>query len=149
MREYILSVIGAAVLSSFASMLSPSGWRKYIGVITGLVVISCIISPLSRLSRADLFKGFGYIENNEEYSLDMQEEIIRGEFSERIGEDISKRLFDEYGIKVSAAAGIKINEKYEIEGIEKIVIKGGRLNAAQKKRICEVYGVGEDDIENE
>lgn len=149
MKEYILSIIGAAVLSSFSSMLSPDKWRKYIGVITGLVVISCIISPLSKFSKTDLFKGFEYIENNEQYSQNMQKEIILEEMSENIGKDISKRLLDEYGISVTAAAAVSINENNEICGIEKIRVKGARLTKTQKARLCEVYGVSEGDIKDE
>ncbi len=149
MKEYILSIIGAAVLSSFASMLSPDKWRKYIGVVTGLVVISCIIAPIAKFSKADMFKGFEYIETGADYGYEMQEEIIREEMSKSIGEDISKRLYDEFGIKVTAAASVAINEKNEITGIEKIKIKGGRLTSAQIIRLCEVYGVKEEAIVSE
>lgn len=149
MREYILSITAAAVLSSFAAILSPDKWRKYISVITGLVVISCIISPLSKFSKNDLFNGFEYIENNESYSLDMQKEIIIEELQKSIGDDISKRLFDEYGISVNAFAEITINDNNEITGIKKITVKGAKLTPMQKSRLCTIYGISEDDIKNE
>lgn len=149
MKEYILSIIGAAVLSSFASILSPDRWRKYISVITGLVIISCIVSPLSKLSKTNPFNGFEYIENNEKYTIDMQREIILEEMSAEIGRDISKRLADEYGISVSAAAEITINESGKITGIKKIIIRGAKLTSAQKARLCEIYGINGDDIKDE
>lgn len=149
MREYILSITGAAVLSSFASMLSPENQRKYIGVITGLVIISCIISPLSKFSKSDLFKGFDYIENHDEYTYDMQKEILLDELSKSISRDVTERLSDEYGISVNAAVSVSVNDNGEINGINEIRIGGAHLTKSQKARLCEVYGIREENIKNE
>lgn len=149
MKEYILSIIGAAVLSSFAAMLSPEKQRKYIGVITGLVIISCIVSPISKLTGTELFGGFEYIEDCEKYTYDMQKEMIIEELNESIGEDVSKRLSEEYGINAAADVSVSVNENNEIDGITEIRIGGASLTNAQKARLCEVYGIREDKIKNE
>lgn len=149
MKTYILTIIGAAVLSSFASVLSPDKWRKYVGVITGLVIISCIIAPVAKISKTDLFSGFEAIENSEEYSKNLQKEIIEEELAKRVGEDISSRLKNEFGINVTAKVTININDNNEITGIEQIRLKGDKLSAPAVARLCEVYGVNEDKIKNE
>lgn len=149
MKTYILTIIGAAVLSSFASMLAPDKWRKYVGVITGLVIISCIIAPIAKITKTDLFSGFDAIENAEEYSVNLQEEMIKEELSKRVGEDIAARLEREFNIKASARVQININENHEITGIEKIHIKGDHLTPAATARLCEIYGVSSDKVKNE
>lgn len=149
MKEYVLSIIGAAVLSSFAAMLSPEKQRKYIGVITGLVIISCIVSPISKLIGTELFGGFEYIEDYEKYTYDMQKEMIIEELNESIGKDVSKRLSEEYKINAAAEVSVSVNENNEIDGINEIRIGGVRLTTAQKARLCEVYGIREDKIKNE
>ena len=45
MKEYIITIIGATLLSAMAGIIAPEKWRSYVQVITGLVIISCIISP--------------------------------------------------------------------------------------------------------
>ena len=134
MKTYILTIIGAAVLSSFASMLAPDKWRKYVG---------------AKITKTDLFSGFDAIENAEEYSVNLQEEMIKEELSKRVGEDIAARLESEFNIKASARVQININENHEITGIEKIHIKGDHLTPAATARLCEIYGVSSDKVKNE
>ena len=149
MKTYILTITGAAVLSSFASVLTPEKWRKYTGIITGLVIISCVAAPLAKLSKTDLFSGFEAIENEEEYSRSLQTEIVKEELEKRIGNDIETRLNTEFGITVSAGVSVVINENNEITGIEKIVISGKRLTKTASARLCEIYGRSEDKIRYE
>ena len=40
-----ITIIGATLLSAMAGIIAPEKWRSYVQVITGLVIISCIISP--------------------------------------------------------------------------------------------------------
>ena len=49
MKSYIITVIGAALLSALAEIISPEKWRGYVKIITGLVVISSIIAPAAGL----------------------------------------------------------------------------------------------------
>jgi len=46
MKEYIITIIGATLLSAMAGIIAPEKWRSYVQVITGLVIISCIIGTL-------------------------------------------------------------------------------------------------------
>mgnify|MGYP004589445475 FL=1 len=149
MRAYILTVIGAAVLSSFASILTPDKWRKYVGVITGLVIISCIIAPISRLTKADLFSGFGAIEESEQYSENLRKRIVREELEKRVGEDLSARLLNEFNADVRSEVKISINENNEITGISSVRIKGIKPDERITARICEIYGLSEDKISYE
>lgn len=143
MKTYILTIIGAAVLASFASMLSPDTWRKYVGVITGLVIISCIVAPVAKFSKTDLFSGFEAIEDTEDYNKNLQLEIVKDEMEKRIEEDISQRLKNEFGMEVSPKVEIGVNENGEIEGVKEIRIKGAMLPDAVIRRLCEIYGVSE------
>ena len=49
MKEYIITIIGATLLSAMAGIIAPEKWRSYVQVITGLVIISCIISPVTAI----------------------------------------------------------------------------------------------------
>ncbi len=149
MRAYILTVIGAAVLSSFASILTPDKWRKYVGVITGLVIISCIIAPISRLTKEDLFSGFGAIEESEQYSENLRKRIVREELEKRVGEDLSARLLNEFNADVRSEVKISINENNEITSISSVRIKGIKPEERITARICEIYGLSEDKISYE
>ena len=149
MRAYILTVIGAAVLSSFASILTPDKWRKYVGVITGLVIISCIIAPISRLTKEDLFSGFGAIEESEQYSENLRKRIVREVLEKRVGEDLSARLLNEFNADVRSEVKISINENNEITAISSVRIKGIKPEGRITARICEIYGLSEDKISYE
>ena len=58
MKEYIITIIGATLLSAMAGIIAPEKWRSYVQVITGLVIISCIIFPVTALVKSDIFDGF-------------------------------------------------------------------------------------------
>ena len=58
MKEYIITIIGATLLSAMAGIIAPEKWRSYVQVITGLVIISCIISPVTAIVKSDIFDGF-------------------------------------------------------------------------------------------
>ena len=149
MKQYILTVIGAAVLSSFTAILTPEKWRKYISLITGLVIISCIMTPVAKLTKTDLFSGFYAIEDSEVYEKYRQSKIIIDELEKNVAVDVEKRLNDEFGLKTDASVKIVTNDKNEITGIEKIRIKGDMLPSAARERLSYIYGIDKGRIEYE
>lgn len=149
MKSYILTVIGAAVLSSFGTLLAPEKWRKYVNLITGLVIISCIMTPIAKLTKTDLFSGFNAIENTQMYEEYKQSKIILDELEKRVCDDIEKRLENEFGIEAKAEIKIDINENNEITGIRQIHIKNASLTKAAKERLCYIYGINEAMIKDE
>lgn len=142
MKTYILTIISAAVLSAFAINLSPEKWKKYIQLVTGLVVIICILSPIKSIITEDIFGDMADID----YSIAegvSQAELVKEELKSRVEDDAKKRLLEEFGINASVSVEISVNDSGEIEGVKKISVSGARLTAAAKARLCEVYGVSE------
>ncbi len=146
MKAYILTIIGATLLSAYASNLAPESWRKYVKIITGLVLIICILSPVKSLVSTDLFTDFdigeyGSIEGR------TQEEIVADELRERIETDIEERMKKEFNLGVDARVKISVNDRGAIEGVKEIRVSGGTLTPAAKARLSEVYGT--DEVYNE
>ena len=147
MKAYIITIIGATLLSAFADMLSPDKWRKYVQMITGLVIISCIIAPLNSILSEDIFSGFGSFEENEIEGGEIQRDLVIEELTSRVEADIEERLQKEFGISVTAEVEISVNENNEIEGVDRIRLFGMGVDNRVKDRLKEVYGVRE--VENE
>lgn len=146
MKAYILTIIGATLLSAYASNLAPESWRKYVRIITGLVLIICILSPIKSLVSTDLFEDFDIAEIGGVEGK-TQEEIVVSELGKRIEDDIAARMKKEFDLNVSAEVTISVNEAGEIEGVKEIRTSGDALTNAAKSRLCEVYGVTE--VKNE
>ena len=128
------------MLSAMAQILSPESWRKYVSFITGLVVISCIISPVENLARTKAF-SFGFSDNATDIrGAVSQQELINKELSDRISADIEERLLSEFNLDITASVELKLNSGEQIEGVEKIRIKGAELNRKAIERLEDVYG---------
>lgn len=149
MKAYIISIIGATLLSAMAGILSPEKWRGYVQVVTGLVIISCILAPVSSVVRSDIFSGFESVEENIEEGEGLQSELVRKELKVRVDEDISARMKKEYGLDVKADCTIRVNSEGEIEGVESVRVYGDRLTERARNRLCEVYGLKGNDVRNE
>ena len=76
MKEYIITIIGATLLSAMAGIIAPEKWRSYVQVITGLVIISCIISPVTAIVKSDVCDGFDSVQENIADSSNMQTELV-------------------------------------------------------------------------
>lgn len=142
MKSYILTIIGATLLSAFAGNLAPDRWRKYVKIITGLVLIICILSPLKSLVSVDWFEDFSvdeYITNGGK----TQTELVIEELTEKIEQDVEARLKKEYDMNVTARVEISVNTDGEIDGVKKICVTGAKLTEAVRARLTEVYGTAE------
>lgn len=149
MRQYIITIIGATLLSAMANILSPGTWRKYISVITGFIIISCIIAPVSDLVGSDIFSGFeDFYEEKTDYEA-VERNIITDRLTNGVEEDIEKRFKKEFGENVQVEAELWINEEDEIEGIDRIRISGSDGGDEKTRRLCEIYGIKEDEVEYE
>ncbi len=144
MRQYIISIAVSAVVSTIVGIITPDKWRKYVHIVTGLVIVLCIASPVFSLLKSDIFEGFSY--NDTVVSKD-GEEMLRGELtkelSERIENDISERLKKENGINCSAEVKISVNDEGAIEGVDEIILYGDKMNGAVYSRLKEIYGTDE------
>lgn len=141
MKAYIISIIGATLLSAMAGILAPEKWRGYVQVITGLVIISCIIAPVATVVNSDIFSGFENVEENISEGADLQAELVKKELKSRVDEDISARMKKEYGLSVKSDCSIRVNGEGEIEGVENVRVYGDKLTDRARNRLCEVYGL--------
>lgn len=148
MKAYIITIIGAALLSVLAEIISPEKWRGYIKIITGFVIICCIFAPVASLSGRDLFDGFSSDLVTAEGTENLQTELIYRELEKRINADIEKRMKDEYGISVRAECSLKTDSEGSFRGVSEIRIYGGQLTEAAANRLCEVYGLGREGVHN-
>ncbi|MCI5605145.1 MAG: stage III sporulation protein AF [Clostridia bacterium] len=143
MKTYILTIISATLLSAFSANLAPEKWQKYVKIITGLVLIICIVSPLKSLVSIDWPEDFEFTEYTAESDGKTQTDIVVSELSERICRDVEERLIKEFNIAACADVKIDVDSEGKINGVKEIHITGAVLTGAAKARLCEVYGVSE------
>lgn len=148
MKSYIISVLGATILGAMASVLSPERWRQYVKLISGLVILCCLIAPAAAL-RGDGFKVFDESVSVTDENGDVQLNMVKSELKKRISGDIEKRLREEFHLNVRADCEIDITGDGKIKGVKKIYIRGARLTDAALSRLCEVYGVKANEVKNE
>lgn len=147
MREYIITIVGAALVGTMADIISPEKWRKYVSLISGFVIIGCIVAPMAQLMKTDIFTGF--VQQNETVDYEkIQLQKVTEETEKRISADIKDRIKQEFGKDAEVQAVLKINEDGKIEKVEKIIIHL-KPNSQITKRMCEVYGINEDEVEYE
>ncbi len=140
MKAYIEAVIGAALICTAADMLAPEKWQGYIRIITGLIILSVILSPVSKLRGIDIIEDFEAPEPYEEYDERL---MVADALKERIDADVNERLEAEFGITdADADTELELNSDNQIERVKSIRVSGGIPEAA-KKRLAEVYGTEE------
>ncbi len=149
MREYIITIVGATLLSACAAMISPEKWRGYVQLITGLVIISCIISPLSSAIHSDIFKGFETDTSVSAEGENLQAELVLAELKKRVDEDIEARMKKEFDLSVTARCEIRVNGEGEIEGVDNVRVSGDKLTDRARARLCEVYGLEPYEVRDE
>ena len=136
MREYMITVTGGAVLAAVAHMISPEKWTKYIRIITGIMIVSIIVSPVSVLIDGDIFSGYG------EYSFDgeyLQQEAVNEEMEKKLAEDVVRRIKSEYGEEAEAEVVLTVNDRMQIEGVGEVKIWNVKNREAVRELIQKVY----------
>lgn len=144
MKGYIISVAAAAVVSAVMTMLTPKGWSKYVGMVTGLVVVMCIGRPVLELINTDFLEDFDYtIEEHRTEADNQLMEEIQSELKRQVEEDAEARLEKEFGRRCIVNAEISVNHAGQITGIESMTVYGSGIDNAAIGRLREVYGVRE------
>ncbi len=146
MSEYILTIIGAALLAAMTNLISPDKWQPYIRTATGLVVMSVILSPIASMRGIEFKMEFKAPETAIEDGENIQMEAIKEGLEQRVIEDAKMRLENEFGITAEVDVEIKTNADMQIERVEEIVVSGTELTAAAKNRLAEVYGLNPDEV---
>ncbi len=139
MKEYIITVIGAAVLAAITRILSPESWNKYVRIITGLIIISVIIAPIANIAKFDLFSDFS-IQEISDPDDDIMLNAVEKELKRRVEEDVSQRIRNEFFCDSEVEAKISVTENGEISGVHSIKVKTKADKTLLKRRIAEVYG---------
>lgn len=148
MKAYIITIIGATLLGAVGSCMTPEAMRKYVNVITGFIVISVIVSPLSGLGNIDFFESLRepqktHTDFDKEYaqavSLALKKQI-EGDAKRRIKEEFSKECEVEVALRV---------EDGDIKEIRQIFVRGIGASEKVSRRLMEVYNVREVNMDGQ
>ena len=134
-----MSITGAVLTAVMADVLLPEKWRKYVRIITGLIIIATIISPLKSITIPDVDI---YKREADELSYDgeaLRHRLIVEELQKNIEADICLRIDDELGESVGARVEIAVNANDEITGVERIKITGANEVQNVKEILDKVY----------
>ncbi len=140
MREYMITVIGGAVLAALAHTLSPEKWTKYIKIVTGIMIVSIIVSPVSVMIHGDMFSDFEestYIEEN------LHEKAVISQTEQKLSEDVVSRIKSELGEDITAEVVLAVSDVMQVEGVDMIKVWNGQNRERIKKILTEVYSPSE------
>ena len=149
MKEYIITIVGATLLSAACAILAPEKWRGYVRIITGLVIISCIIAPVTSVVRNDIFDVFEMDTQTAVEGENLQSELVIAELQKRVNEDIKARMDKEFNLSVTARSEIRVNSEGAIEGVDSVHISGDKLTDRARARLGEVYGLKPYEVYDE
>lgn len=138
MKIYLMKIVGAVLICVFTDIALPEKWSKYIKIITGLIVISTIASPLEKPLNLNFKEYFKVSEQLEKTGEEYQISLIKEEFEKTISTDIKNRIYDEFKKEISADVIVSLNDENKISGINKIELTG-EINDKILNRINEIY----------
>lgn len=138
MKTYLMRIIGAVLISIFTELALPEKWDKYTKIITGLIIITSIASPLKKTLNLDFKKYFNTPEKLEVNAQEYSVSLIKEELEKTVSNDIKQRMSDEFNTDIFADVCVKINEENKISGILSINLIGN-VNDSIVDRINEIY----------
>ena len=138
MKAYLLKIIGAVLICVFTDMALPEKWSKYTKIITGLIIISAMVSPLDKIYDSDYFKFNEEIrifnETGENYTIN----LLKEELENNIKTDIETRIKDEFNSKIDVDVIVGVNEENKISEVIKINLNGA-ITEQMINRVREIY----------
>ena len=139
MRNYLMNIAGAIIITVFAEIMLPDKWSKYVKIITGIIIISAIASPVKDKINFDISafvdEGEKYVKAGEEYS----NELILSELEKNINSDCKQRIYEEFGVDAEVVCKIEVNEENEIVGVLEMRLEGNGISSSVINRIYEIY----------
>lgn len=135
MREYILSVASAAVISALSEVLIPKSWQKYASLLTGALLLLTLIKPLMNIRGIDL-PNFSVPEIT--YTEYDASQSIREALEDNIEGDIKERIKTEFKTVVNANVSISTDEEGRITGVLEIALDI-KESPAISARLSEIY----------
>lgn len=135
MKNYILGIATATILSVASEIILPERMKKYISLITGAILLISLLNPVLKFRRNE-------ISFDEDISFDYNKydtnEILYEEFKTRVKKDIENRIKSEFNIEITAEIEPQMN-KENIVGVKRITL-ASQYNAEIKERLTFVYG---------
>lgn len=117
LKEWVTNIILFILVATILDMLLPnSGMRKYTKMVTGLLLIAIILTPIFKLISGDFESTFAKIptfqtpgENNMKNLIDSQKKEIQAsqhayiyeQMADELKKDVEKELMDQYGLEIS------------------------------------------------
>lgn len=140
MREYITVIAGTAILSVLADIVSPENWKKYIKIVTGLVIACVIIQPAAEIRNIDVFDAFSSFESDFEYKeYDPSEKII-DELCMKLKDDIKTRIYEKSGENIECDVKLSFDDNGLIKSVDKIYIYGS-ISDSTRRELAYIYGM--------
>lgn len=139
MRDYLMNIAGAVIITVFADILLPDKWNKYVKIITGLIIISAIASPVKNKINFDISRFFRESEQIQLQGEDYSKQLMKKELTDRINTDCEQRLKDEFNIPAIVSCKLSINEYNEITGVDIIEITAKGIDSKVIDRLNEIY----------
>ncbi len=135
MKAYLISLTSAVVFASVTDILLPKNMKKYASLITGAMILICLISPLAKITDTNLPSFMIPEQEYIDYSLD---DILIAEFKTNVENDIAERIKSEFGISAKANIRVKTSDG-KISGVDKISLFC-KQNTAIQERLSYIYG---------
>lgn len=146
MKSFLMRIVGAVLINIFTDIALPPKWSKYTKIITGLIIISAIFTPLEKIFDIefdDFFKApDSLFTSADDYSVS----LIKSELEARIEADIAERMKEEFDAEIAAEASVSLNEENKISGIKSIKLIG-EVNQKILERIYEIYAPEEVSVD--
>lgn len=145
MKEYIITVAGAAVIAALADIIAPKEWDKYLRIIIGFLILSVLLAPVAKFRHVQILP----VTDNFEISDEPLKDSVSEELRRRVEKDIEDRISDEYGVDVTATAEIDVDDEHNIRGVRAIRIKSWQNPSGMLERIKNVYGCDKVELDIE
>lgn len=136
MREYIILVAMASIISAIVDILSPENWRKYIRIVTGFLILAVLISPVAKFKNIEIFNSQESFQASEIPTRD----LVVAELQKRVERDIEERILVEFKREATAIAELDIDSEHRIRGVKRIRLSLKKAPDGLRERLLEVYG---------
>ena len=136
MRNYIILVAVASVISAVTDILAPKEWRGYVRIVTGFLILAVLISPVAKLKNTQIFTPVESFEASEIPARDRVAEELR----KNVEKDIEERILAEFKKNANATCQLDIDEEHRIRGVLMIRVDLKKEPQGLRERLREVYG---------
>lgn len=138
MKNYFMNILGAVLVSGFLQLFLPSGWSRYTKILSGIIIICAMLSPVKEIFDFEMLDYTVEGEKIGELGEERTKISVAKELERRIGEDIEVRMREEFGEEVKAECRLSTNENEEITAVDEVIITG-EVTEEMIKRIKEIY----------